>query len=108
SRVYQPDEGAVIKATSACGNLIGPFLRRNTGSKAVLLHTDLETWLTVMLRNDDVRGNGRFYAQAWLKDLHALTGRKDIRLASLGDAEMFAINWLTAMLHFERAKQDSA
>lgn len=107
SRSYQPGERTCIKATSACGNLIAPFLRRNTGSKAVLLHTDLETWLTVMLRHEDVRSNGRFYAQAWLKDLHALTGRKDIRLAALGDAEMFTINWLTTLLHFERARQDS-
>ncbi|HEY1990815.1 MAG TPA: hypothetical protein VGH71_00025 [Gammaproteobacteria bacterium] len=107
SRVYQPGERALIKATSACGNLLAPFLRRSTVSKALLLHTDLETWLTVMLRNDDVRGNGRFYAQAWLKDLHVLSGREDIRLATLTDAEMFAVNWLTAMAHFERARQDA-
>jgi hypothetical protein len=108
SRAYQPGEQACIKATSACGNLIAPFLRRNAASKALLLHTDLETWLTVMLRNEDVRHNGRFYAQSWLTDLHALTGRKDIRLAGLSDPEMFVVNWLTAMLHFERARQDSA
>ena len=107
SRVYQPGERAFIKATSACGNLLPPFLRRSTASKALLLYTDLETWLTVMLRNDDVRSNGRFYAQAWLKDLHALSGRQEIRLAGLSDAEMFAINWLTAMLHFERTRQAS-
>ncbi|HSN17523.1 MAG TPA: hypothetical protein VLV87_04875 [Gammaproteobacteria bacterium] len=107
SRVYQPGERAFIKATSACGNLLAPFLGRSATSKALLLYTDLETWLTVMLRNDDVRGNGRFYASAWLKDLRALTGRRDIRLSALADAEMFAINWLTAMLHFERARQHS-
>ena len=108
SRVYAPGERACIKATSACGNMLAPFLQRSTASKALLLYTDLETWLTVMLRDGDVRGNGRFYAQAWLKDLHTLSGRKDIRLAALDDAEMFAINWLTAMLHFERARQASA
>ena len=107
SRVYRPGERACIKATSACGNLLMPFLRRSTASKALLLYTDLDTWLTVMLRNDEVRHNGRFYAQAWLKDLHALTGRQDIHLASLSDPQMFAINWLTAMLHFERAKRHS-
>lgn len=108
SRVYRPGERVCIKATSACSNLVTPFLRRSAASKALLLYTDLETWLTVMLRNDDVRGNGRFYAQAWLKDLHALSGRKDLRLASMSDAEMFAVNWLTTLLHFERARQDSA
>jgi len=103
SRVYRPGDRAVLKATSACGNLLAPFLERSPGSKAVLMHTDLETWLTVMLRKEDVRHNGRFYAQAWLKDLHALTGRTDLRLYAMSDAQQFAVNWLTAMLHFEQA-----
>jgi hypothetical protein len=105
SRVYRPQERAFIKHTSACSNLLPEFLGRDTGSHALLLYADLETWLAVMLRSPDVRHNGRFYAQAWLKDLHALTGRSDLRLATLADAEQFAINWLTGMLHFERARQ---
>jgi len=107
SRTYRPGGHALIKATSACANLLAPLLGRDPASKALLLHTDLETWLAVMLRDEDVRGNGRFYASAWLSDLHALTGRRDIRLAALGDAEQFAVNWLAAMLHFERAQQAS-
>jgi hypothetical protein len=105
SRTYRPGERVSLKLTSACGNLVSPILQRSTDSKALLLHTDLETWLAVMLRDEDVRFNGRFYAQDWLKDLHALTGRRDIRLAGLSDPQQFAINWLTAMLHFERALQ---
>ncbi len=105
SRSYRPQERAVIKFTSTCGNLASPILQRSPESKALLLHTDLETWLTVMLRDEDVRQNGRFYAQDWLKDLHAFAGRRDIRLASLGDSQQFAVNWLTAMLHFERTAQ---
>ena len=103
SRVYRPGDRAVIKHTSACGNLLTPFMESAPDSKALLLHTDLETWLTVMLRDEDVRHNGRFYAQAWLSDLHSLTGRRDIRLAALDDAQQFAVNWLSAMLQFERA-----
>jgi hypothetical protein len=108
SRSYRPQERVVIKFTSTCGNLISPMLQRNPEPKALLLHTDLETWLTVMLRDEDVRHNGRFYAQDWLKDFHALTGRRDIRLAVSSDAQQFAVNWLTAMLHFERATQQYA
>lgn len=107
SRTYRPGERALIKATSACGNLVSPLLRRDAVSKALLLHTDLETWLAVMLRNEDVRGNGRFYAPAWLSDLHVLTGRKDIRLSAMDDAQQFAVNWLTTMLHYERALQEN-
>jgi hypothetical protein len=103
SRGYRADERTVLKATSACGNLLAPLLQRSPDSKALLMHTDLKTWLTVMLRNEDVRHNGRFYAPSWLSDLRTLTGRADLRLSALADAEMFAVNWLGAMLHFERA-----
>jgi len=105
SRTYRPTQRAMLKFTSACGNLVTPFLQGSTESKALLLHTDLETWLTVMLRDENVRHNGRFYAQDWLKDLYALTGRRDIRLSVLSDPQQFAVNWLVAMLHFERAIQ---
>jgi hypothetical protein len=105
SRTYHPEACALIKHTSACSNLLPDFLERDAGSRALLLHADLETWLAVMMRGDGVRANGRFYAQAWLKDFHALTGRSDIRLAGLDDAGMFTVNWLTGMLHFERARQ---
>ena len=105
SRVYRAGDRVLIKHTSACSNLLPDFLGRAPDSCALLLHTDLETWLAGMLRGPEVRLNGRFYAQAWLKDLHAMTGRTDIRLADLDDASMFAVNWLTGMLHFERARQ---
>jgi hypothetical protein len=108
SRSYRSGERVMIKFTSTCGNLVSPLLQRSPDSKALLLHTDLETWLTVMLKDEGVRHNGRFYAQDWLKDLHALTGRRDIRFAALSDAQQFAVNWLTAMLHFERATQQYA
>jgi hypothetical protein len=105
SRGYRAGDRTLLKATSACGNLLAPMLERSAESKALLMHADLETWLTVMLRHEDVRHNGRFYAPAWLGDLRAVTGRTDLKLSSLADAEMFAVNWLTAMLHFQRAQQ---
>jgi hypothetical protein len=108
SRTYRSDERVMLKLTSTCCNLVPTLLQRSPDSKALLLHTDLETWLTVMLRDEAVRNNGRFYAQDWFKDLHALTGRRDIRLAALSDAQQFAVNWLTAMLHFEAAERQFA
>ncbi len=105
SRNYRTGERVLIKATSACANLLPPFLEQAPASKALLLHTDLETWLAVMLRDEMVRENGRHYAPSWLTDFMALTGRDDLRLASLSDAEQFALNWLTGMLHFQRARE---
>jgi hypothetical protein len=105
SRTYRPGDRAVVKATSACGNLVEPLLWQNPNSRALFMHMDLEVWLATMLRNEVNRENGRAFAQAWLMDLHALTGRKSIVLASLSDAEQFAINWLSNMLCFQRAEQ---
>ena len=104
-RNYRAGERAVIKATSACANLLPRFLEQAPASRALLLHTDLETWLSVMLRDEEVRENGRYYAPAWLTDFITLTGRTDLKLAGLSDAEQFTLNWLTGMLHFQRAQE---
>ena len=103
-RNYRPGERVIIKATSACANLLAPFLEHSPASRALLLYTDLETWLTTMLRDDTVRENGRFYAPTWITDFIALTGRTEMRLTGLSEAEQFAVNWLTGMLHFQRAQ----
>ncbi|MFI4967669.1 MAG: hypothetical protein ACHQAU_02990 [Gammaproteobacteria bacterium] len=103
SRGYRTGERTVLKATSVCANLLAPLSSRSHGSHALLLYTDLETWLTTMLRDEKVRENGRYYAPAWLTDFMAITGHADLRLAAMTDAEQFALNWLTGMLHFQRA-----
>ena len=105
SRNYRAGERVIIKATSACANLLPPFLEHAPASRALLLHTDLETWLAIMLREETVRENGRYYSPAWLTDFQALTGRDDVRLAALSDAQQFALNWLTGMLHFQQARK---
>ena len=105
SRNYRAGERVVIKATSACANLLPHFLEQAPASRALLLYTDLETWLATMLRDETVRENGRFYAPAWLTDFMSLTGREDLKLAVLSDAEQFALNWLAGMLHFQRAQE---
>lgn len=107
SRSHRPGERVIVKATSAGANLLPPLGVHSPASRALLLYTDLEGWLANMLRDEQVRENGRFYAPAWFTDFHALTGRKDLHLAALSDSEQFAVNWLTGMLHFERARQQA-
>lgn len=104
-RAYRPGERSFIKATSACANLLDPLAAKSPASRALLLYTDLETWLCTMLRDEVVRENGRFYAAAWLTDFTVMTGHTDIMLSELTDAEQFTLNWLTGMLHFEKARQ---
>lgn len=108
SRSHRPGERVIVKATSACANLLPTLEAHSPASRALLLYTDLEGWLANMLRDEQVRENGRFYAPAWFTDFHALTGRTDLHLAALKDAEQFAVNWLVGMLHFERARQHAS
>ncbi len=103
ARNYRTGERTLVKATSVCANLLPPLFSVSSGSRALLLYADLETWLTTMLRDEKVRENGRYYAPAWLTDLMAITGHQDLKLAALTDAEQFAINWLAGMLQFQRA-----
>ena len=107
SRTYRPGERAVVKATSACVNLLPALALHSSASRSLLLYTKLEPWLANMLKDEAVRENGRYYAPIWLADFHALTGRKDLRLAALKDAEQFALNWLTGMLLFERGRREA-
>ena len=107
SRSYRTGGRAMVKATSACANLIQPLFGHSPGARALLLYADLETWLATMLRDEKTRENGRYYAPAWLTDFITVTDRRDLRLAALTDAEQFALNWLSGMLQFQRAREEA-
>ena len=106
SRTYQPMQRALIKATSAGANLVAPFLRQDSGSRALFLYTQLEPWLATMLGSEANRENGRAYAPAWLADFHAYTGSPEPKFAGLSEPERFTLNWLTGMLTAERARKE--
>jgi len=107
SRTYRPGERVLVKATSACTNLLVPMNQQSPASRSLLMYTDLENWLTNMLRDEPVRENARHYTASWLMDFHALTGRKDLRLTAMKEAEQFALNWLAGMLQFEHARREA-
>jgi hypothetical protein len=94
----------MLKATSVAGNLAEDMLGRSPDTRALHIYTDIEPWLTIMLRGPQVRENGKAFAPSWLMDLHALTGRTDVRLAALGDAEQCVVNWLMSMLCYLRCQ----
>jgi len=106
SRSYQPKQRALIKVTSACANMAAPFFRRDSGSRALFLHTRLEPWLATMLGSEGNRENGRAYAPAWLADFHAYAGGSEPKLAALSETERFSLNWLTGMLTAERVRKE--
>lgn len=105
ARTYRPGEHALIKLTSTAGNLV-PVLTSTAHAppQMVLIYIRLEPLLAVMLRTPDMRDSVHAYSTSWLTDFHRLTGRTDIRLSELDDAQQVVIKWLTLMLLFVQAQ----
>lgn len=106
ARTYRPNDCAVIKITSAAGNLL-EVLPSDTKdrSRVLLLYINLESLLAVMLRTPSLRDSIHAYSPAWISDFCRLTGRNDVQLFELSDAQQIAVKWLTLMLLFTRATQ---
>ncbi|MGH8283773.1 MAG: hypothetical protein ACRESE_08020 [Gammaproteobacteria bacterium] len=102
-RTYRSGDRAIIKATSAAGNLLEalPSGPENV-PRMLLMYLDLESFLAVMLRTSSLRDSIHAYSPAWVMDFSRLTGRDDVQLAELDDAQQIAMKWLTLMLLFTR------
>ncbi|HWP95006.1 MAG TPA: hypothetical protein VNL72_04665 [Gammaproteobacteria bacterium] len=104
-RPISPNERTIIKPTSVCANLVEAAFDLLPDTKAILLTLDLETHLAIMLRDEATRESVREFAAAWLTDLHGLSGRRDLVLHELSDAQLAALSWVVPNLWFMRAKQ---
>ncbi|MBU6469578.1 MAG: hypothetical protein KGI32_00665 [Gammaproteobacteria bacterium] len=104
ARSYHPNDHAVIKVTSTAGNLLEALPPdAQHPPRLLLLYIRLESLLAVMLRNSGLRDNIHAGSPAWIADFCRLTGRDDIRLSELSDAQQVVIKWLTLMLLFTHA-----
>lgn len=104
SRTYHPGERVLVKLTSTAGNLLELMLAPGQPAPQILLmHIRLEPLLAIMLRTPDMRDSLRADSPAWIMDFRRLTGRTDVRLSKLDDAQQVVIKWLVLMLLFTRA-----
>ena len=105
ARTYRPGEHAIIKVTSTASNLLECLPLDSAGvPQMLLMHLSLETLLAVMLRTSITRDSLHADSPAWVGDFCRLTGRDDVQLAELSDAQQVAVKWLTLMLLFTRAQ----
>lgn len=103
ARTYRPGDRAVIKVTSTAGNLLEALPSNPQKSpQMLLLYIRLETLLAVMLRSASLRDSIHAGSPAWITDFCRLTGRDDLRLAELDDAQQITLKWLTLMLLFDQ------
>lgn len=104
ARTYRPGDRSVIKITSAAGNLLEAVaLNAANVPQILLLYISLESLLAVMLRTSSLRDSVHAYSPAWVTDFCRLTGRNNIQLSELNDAQQITVKWLTLMLLFSRA-----
>lgn len=105
ARTYHASNRALIKVTSTAGNLIEPLLVPTKEVPRLLcMYISLESLLALMLRTPDMRDSLRHDSPAWAIDFCRLTGRDDIHLVNLSDAQQVAMKWLILMLLFTRAQ----
>jgi len=101
ARTYRTSDRSLIKATSNAGNLLDIISATFDGnSRILMMHISLESLLAAMLRTQDLRASIHAYSPAWIMDFCRLTGRDDVRLADLDDAQQITVKWLTLLMLF--------
>ncbi|MEP3113629.1 hypothetical protein [Nisaea sp.] len=100
SRVYNPNDRAVIKPSSFCNRLIPRLLSWHEDSKAIFLFIDLETYLATMTKQTNRRETRYAITKFHRAELQHLLGDPDFSEESLSDIQCAALNWLTSMSTF--------
>lgn len=97
--------GVLVKATSNCNALIGPWLARDQRAQAVLLTVGLRDYLATILKSPASRADALRFAQARLAYLHGRLGDDALRLPPLSSAERIALGWIAEGERFAHARQ---
>lgn len=101
ARTYRTSDRSLIKVTSNAGNLLDTVSTIMDGnSRILMLYISLEPLLAAMLRTPDLRASIHAFSPAWMTDFCRLSGRNDIYLADLDDAQQITMKWLTLMMLF--------
>ena len=104
SRTYDERAIALIKPSSDCSNLIRPALDAHAGSRSILMHQSLETYLAAMLVGPDPRLDIEGHAVTRLMDLHAFLGdRETLRLYELKPVERVVVGWFAGVAGLHQA-----
>ncbi len=101
-RPLAPGETVIVKPTNFANRLVEPLLEIRPGSKAVLLYSDVETFLRSLLK----RGMfGRIFGRRLFNQLSAWTpldfGYSQLELLEQTDVQIAALAWLMQIHHFD-------
>ena len=101
-RPFAPGETVIVKPTNFANRLLENVLAQRPGSKAVLLHSDVETFLRSLLK----RGMfGRIFGRRLFTQLRGWSpldfGYGADELLQLTDVQATALAWLMQIHHFD-------
>lgn len=97
SRSYEPDQLAVIKATSTVCEMAADLLARASRPRALFVVAAPEVYLAGLLGGQNTGMEVRGYAPMRLRRLHRRLGRELWRLPELSAGEMIAMSWACEM-----------
>ena len=93
SRTFDPQQRAVIKATSIVSELADCLLSRTSAPKALLMYVAPESYLATILGGPNSRREAKMLAPSRLQRLHQRVGSEAWRLQSLSEGEILALSW---------------
>lgn len=105
SRSYSPAQRALVKAGSSCSRLTPAVLQTDKRHRAVLLYTDIETYLAGVLR-PQARDALYTFSQERMVDLQRIAGEHTPYLHELSPGCLGAMNWCASMAEFVRVMTD--
>ncbi len=96
-RTYLPEEKSVVKPSDSCNNLIVPVLQRSEASRAVLLYSPLEDFLSSVLGDKDRRLFVRSLESRGVLDGRGVGAMEAVDASALDDAHLAALVWVAQM-----------
>ncbi|MFT5137319.1 MAG: hypothetical protein ACI8XV_002359 [Arenicella sp.] len=110
-RPFSDNETVVVKPTNTVNNIISPLLATHTQSRAVLLHSDLQSFLiSILKKGERGRGFARHLFNIFLMDSPEAQQLQSKQLIGMTDLQIAAIVWHLQLEHFfdALAKFDSS
>jgi hypothetical protein len=97
SRTFEPEQTALIKATSFASELGPRLLAHPSEPKALLLFVSPESYIATILAGSNAREEAKTLTEGRLKRLNHRVGRDAWRLGSLSEGEALAASWAAEM-----------
>ena len=105
SRTFEPDQTALIKATSFVSDIAPRLLARPSPPKALLLFVSPEAYMATILAGPAARKEAKTLVEERLKRLHRRIGRDVWQASSFSEGEALAAAWATEMSALVEAKR---